>query len=154
MKANPYQKYLEHEVLTAEPIRLVQLLYQGVIEAVASARRMLARGDIKGRSAAVTKAVEILTELSAALDHNQGGELSSALAALYDYAQRRLLEGNHEQKDQPLAEAERILRTLGEAWLKIEVPAGVKAVHPAVGPLSATEFAADAAGHEYQFLAG
>jgi flagellin-specific chaperone FliS len=39
------------------------------MEAVLDARTNLARGDIKGRTAAVTKAVEILAELSSSLDH-------------------------------------------------------------------------------------
>lgn len=126
MGPNPYQRYIEHEVLTAEPVRLVQLLYQGAAEAIASARQKLARGDIKGRSAAVTKAIEILAELSASLDHQHGGEVSARLAALYDYVQRRLLEGNLQQRDQPFAEAERILETLSDAWLQIQLPAAAK----------------------------
>ena len=133
MKSNPYQAYFEHEVLTADPIKLTQLLYRGVLEAVADARSRLAEGNIKGRSAAVTKAVEILAELSSSLDHERGGELSTSLAALYDYAQRRLLAGNQAQADRPLAEAQRLLETLGEAWMGVEVAESAKATRPIVG---------------------
>ena len=127
MRSNPYQAYVEDEILTADPVKLVQMLYRGAIEAVADARAKLARRDIKGRSAAVTKAVEILGELSSSLDHERGGELSASLAALYDFVQRRLLAGNQEQADRPLAEAGRILQTLGEAWLGLEVPSDANA---------------------------
>ena len=69
MQTNPYEAYIEDEILTADPVKLVQMLYRGAMEAIADARVKLARGDIKGRSGAVTKAVEILAELSSSLDH-------------------------------------------------------------------------------------
>jgi len=121
MRTNAYQTYVEDEIVTADPIRLVQLLYQGAIEAVASARLNLASGDIKGRFAAATKVIEILTELSSSLNHEQGGELSARLAALYDYMQRRVIDGNQEQIDAPFAEVGQLLATLGEAWFNVRV---------------------------------
>jgi flagellar protein FliS len=127
MRSNPYQAYVEDEILTAGPVKLVQMLYLGAMDAVADARARLAAGDIKGRSAAVTKAVGILAELSSSLDHERGGELSASLAALYDFAQRRLLAGNQKQADLPLAEAERILQTLREAWIGLEAPSDTNA---------------------------
>jgi flagellar protein FliS len=137
MRSNPYRAYVEDEILTADPVKLVQMLYRGAMEAVADARAKLAMGDIKGRSAAVTKAVEILAELSSSLDHERGGELSASLAALYDFAQRRLLAGNQEQADRPLAEAGRVLETLGEAWMGLAVPSpGRAAGQPERVPLS------------------
>jgi flagellar protein FliS len=123
MRSNPYQSYLDDEILTADPIRLVQLLYRGALDAVADARLKLAEGKIRDRSRAITKAIEILAELSHSLAHDRGGDLSARLEALYDYMQRRLIEANQRQADGPLEEVERILGTLEEAWLKIEVPA-------------------------------
>src|ERR1700692_2100009 len=124
MQANPYQTYVDDEILTADPLKLVDLLYRGALEAVGCARVKLASGDIKARSAAVTKAIEILVELTSSLDYQRGGELSTQLAALYDYMQRRLIDANREQADAPLAEVEQILETVGEAWAQVKVPAG------------------------------
>ena len=122
MQSNPYRTYVEDGILTADPVKLVQLLYRGAIEAVAAARAKLASGEIKSRSAAVSKAIEILAELASTLDHEKGGELSVRLAALYDYMQRRLIDGNSGQADAPLAEVGRILQTLEEAWLQVKAP--------------------------------
>jgi flagellar protein FliS len=116
MRSNPYQAYIHDEILTADPVRLVQLLYRGAIEATGDARRRLKEGDIKGRSAAITKAVEILAELASSLDHSKGGKLSAQLAELYDYMQRRLLAANSEQSEAPLAEVEELMETLEGAW--------------------------------------
>ena len=145
MRSNPYKSYIEDEILTADPVKLVRMLYRGAVEAISDARAKLAAGDIRGRSASITKAVEILGELSTALDHEHGGELSVALAAIYDYVQRRLLAGNHEQADAPLAEAERVLRPLAEAWVELETVAQPQSV-PASG---AERFRERAAPEEY-----
>ena len=134
MRSNPYQQYANNEILTADPIKLIRLLYSGALEAVAEARTRLAHGDVKGRSAAITKAIQILTELAVSLNHEKGGELSARLAALYDYAQRRLIAANYEQIDAPLAEVEGILQTLSDAWLSVEPQHAAKVETPAVNP--------------------
>lgn len=122
MYENPYASSLETKILSANPMELVKLLYQAAIEAVQAARQHLTRGQIFERGRSVIKAVEILTELSGSLDHEKGGELSTRLAALYDYLQRILLDANFRQADDGLATAEMLLKTLNEAWSAIEAP--------------------------------
>ncbi len=56
-------RYLENEVLSADPIGLVQLLYAGAIDAIRKARVFLREGDVHGRSATITKAMQIILEL-------------------------------------------------------------------------------------------
>ena len=123
MRTNPYQTYIEDEILTADPVKLVQLLYRGAIEAIRLARTKLETGDIRARSAALTKTIEILTELTSSLNHERGGELTARLAALYDYMQWRLIEANREQVDPPLEEVEQILGKLEDAWSQVKGPA-------------------------------
>jgi flagellar protein FliS len=123
MRTKAYQNYFEDEVLSADPVRLVQLLYRGAIDSIERARRCLAEGDIRGRSRAITKCHKILVELSTALDHSRGAEVSRGLAELYDYMMRRLIQANATQTDAPLAEIERLLLTLEEAWRQCPAPA-------------------------------
>jgi flagellar protein FliS len=111
-----HDAYLEGRILSADPLELVRLLYQGASNAVREARRRLAERDIAGRSKAISDAHEILTELATSLDRARGGEIAERLAALYDYMQRRLIEANLRQEDGPLAEVVGLLATLGEAW--------------------------------------
>jgi flagellar protein FliS len=108
--------YLEESVLAADPVELVNLLYQACRQSVREAREHLAAGRIGERSRAITRACEILIELAGSLDHARGGEISQRLAQLYDYMQRRLLEANIKQSGEPLAEVLGLLNTLGEAW--------------------------------------
>jgi len=110
------EEYLESEVFAAGPVRRIQVLYQALIEAVGKARQLLAAKDIRGRTAQVNKAILILAELHQSLDHSAGAPVTKSLAELYDYAQRRLLEGNFVQRDEPLAEVEGLLQTLFDGW--------------------------------------
>ena len=116
MWQNAHDAYLESRVLSAEPVELVRMLYQAALRAVGEARRHLAAGEIRERSLAITRAYEILVELTTSLDHGRGGEISRGLALLYDYIGRKLIEANLQQSDAPLAEVLGLLATLGEAW--------------------------------------
>jgi flagellar protein FliS len=116
MWPNAHDAYLESRILSADPIELVNLLYQACTAAVRDARHHLANGEILARSRAITRASEVLIELTTALDHEHGGEISQRLAQLYDYMLRRLTEANFQQSDAPLAEVLGLLSTLGEAW--------------------------------------
>ncbi len=111
-----YANRYETEVLGATRVELVRILYRTAIEATIQARRHLKAGEIRERSRQITKVWEILAELNRSLDHMQAAELSRSLGELYGYMQNRLLEANSKQIDEPLAEVERLLNTLAEAW--------------------------------------
>ena len=114
--SNKYPTYVDEEVLAATPLKFVHLLYRAALDSIASARRYLRLGDIRARSLAITKAMAIVTELSLSLNQEAGGELSKNLSELYGYMELLLMKANSEQSDQPLAEAERLIGTLAEAW--------------------------------------
>jgi flagellar protein FliS len=145
MYNNPYSSSLETKILSATPMELVKLLYQSAIEAVQSARHHLCLGEIVERGRSVSKAVEIVAELSGSLDHERGGELSTNLAALYDYLQRTLLDANFRQADDGLARTETLLKTLSEAWSTIETlrPTNALELHQAPYGLAGTAIKTD-----------
>jgi flagellar secretion chaperone FliS len=116
MRNHGYQNYLDQEVLSASPLRLIQLLYGGALESIAAARRSLRQRDIRARTRAINKAIGILNELSRALNYEADRQLSRNLAGLYGYIVRLLIEANLKQMEAPLAEAEGLLSTLAEAW--------------------------------------
>lgn len=96
------------------------MLYRGAIQSIRLARTSLANGQIRERSAAITKACAIVQELTVSLDKDAGGEVAANLAELYIYIHRRLGDANIEQTDAPLAEAEKLLSTLLDAWSQLE----------------------------------
>lgn len=120
--ANGYGNYLENEVLNADPVKLVSILYRAAIDAAGAARRHLAAGDIRERSRQIVKAWRIVHELMRSLDRQQGGAIGRDLAELYGYIQQRLLDANAQQADAPLAEVQELLSTLLEGWSTIPAP--------------------------------
>src|SRR5215469_15669504 len=123
MMKSTYDAYLEAEVLGADPVTLVHMLYRGAIEAVGEARNYLAAGEIRERSRHITKAWEIIRELTISLDGERGGEISQRLGELYRYMHARLMEANTRQADAPLAEVECLLNILCDAWREARQPA-------------------------------
>jgi flagellar protein FliS len=129
MRTKGYQNYFDEEILTASPLRLIQLLYRGALDSIAAARRHLRLGDIRARSRAITRAMRLVTELSLSLNQAEGAELSRNLAELYGYVEMLLIKANSQQSDPPLAEAERLLGTLAEAWENCAPPATAPIEH-------------------------
>jgi flagellar protein FliS len=129
-------KYLETEILSADSVKLVCMLYRGAIEATVTARRHLKAREIRERSRQITRALEILRELSRSLDPHYE-EISRPLRELYAYMQTRLIEANAQQIDAPLAEVEQLLSTLLEGW-KAAIPTAAPAAAEKYQPMSCT----------------
>lgn len=136
MAYSNYGKYLETEVFSADPVKLVCMLYRGAIEATGAARRHLKAGEIRERSRQIMRAIEILRELARSLDP-QYAEISRPLGDLYVYMQRQLIEANGEQVDAPLAEVEQLLTTLHEGW-KDSAPVAIPVSTETYQPVSCT----------------
>jgi flagellar protein FliS len=107
-----YDRYIENEVLGANPAKLVMILYRAAIDAIAAARVNVRNREIRERSTRITKASGIIHELLNTLNHAEGGEISRKLAELYVYMQTRLNEAN-------AAQTEGLLRTLLEGWTEV-----------------------------------
>lgn len=118
MYAASQDDYLKSRVLTADPIALVGILYEGLEEAIGEARRSLARGDIRNRSRSITQAIAIIGELSAGLDQTADASYAQ-VNRLYEYMIWLLTQANVSQTDPPLAEVERLASTIASAWRSI-----------------------------------
>lgn len=108
--------YVENEILQADPVRLVQMLYRGALVALGKARIHVRERDIAERSRQIAKASDIVNELTLSVDRHRGGEIAANLIELYDYIQTRLQDANFRQVEEPLTEVEKLLTTLLEAW--------------------------------------
>lgn len=114
------QNSIETGVAEADPHRLVAMLFDGAIQAIAEARIRLVEGDIAGRGRAISKAVAIVEEgLRASVDLADGGEIAERLDGLYRYICARLLTANLKSQVEPLIEADRLLTELQIGWKAI-----------------------------------
>jgi flagellar protein FliS len=113
---NQHHEYITQRVQTASPLELIRILYEAALQSVDEALRALRSGDILGRGRAVTKTIQILSELQIALRYDVQKEYCSTLAGLYSYMQSQLIRAHSEQSESLLMEVSRLLHTLLEGW--------------------------------------
>lgn len=116
--------YRANSVLTASPGQLVLMLYDGALRAMRLAREGFAQPESDPRrfesiNTNLLKAQAIIGELQGTLDHQAGGEFATTMHRLYDYYNRRLLEANLRKDAKPVAEVERLLREVRDAWAEM-----------------------------------
>jgi flagellar protein FliS len=118
--------------LSADPHKLISMLYQGALLAIAHAKNgMIQISDakkIKGKNstmykevsakcAAISKAIAIIDDgLSASLNKKEGGALAQNLLALYEYMGIRLTQANIKNDIAALDEVAQLLNDLKNAW--------------------------------------
>ncbi len=121
---------VESGVTVADPHKLISMLYQGALLAIANAKNAMLRKDIPAKGAAISKAIAIIDEgLNASLDKNVEGGLAQNLSALYGYMCTRLLAANLKNDVAALDEVARLLNDLKGAWDAIR-PSATAAASP------------------------
>jgi flagellar protein FliS len=131
--ASVYRKVgIESEVLSADPHRLVTILFDGALQSIRQARALMGTREIARKCAAIGNALRIVDEgLKAAVEPGPDPQFSARLTSLYHYVEMRLLQANLRNDPVALDEAARILDDLRSAWLKI-APAARGSSRPAL----------------------
>lgn len=124
MMRSPAETYakvgVDVAVETSDPHRLVMMLFDAAVAAVSMARIHMTANEIPQKGAAISKAIDLITNgLAASLDVEAGGELAERLAALYDYMAQRLLFANLKNSMAALDEVSELLGSLRDAWVQI-----------------------------------
>lgn len=110
---------VETGVKTADPHKLVLMLYDGLLEAIAQARGAMRARQIEAKNRAMTRAVRIVDEgLKPGLSP-AGGELSTSLSSLYAYVSMRLIQAHARNDEAALDECRRLITPLRDAWATI-----------------------------------
>lgn len=111
---------VQTSVMTANPHKLILMLFDGAIQSVGTASVAMASADIATKGSSISKAIEIITSgLRASLDMDAGGELAAHLSALYGYMVDRLIYANLHNNTAALDEVIALLRELRDAWSEI-----------------------------------
>jgi len=140
MQTAGYTSYRTISTETASPGALLLQLYQAAIRNAGQAQIAIGKHDVAEAHARIMRMQEIVAELRRTLDFEQGGEIATRLAALYDYMQGRLIQANIQKDVTPLAEVQGLLRQLLAAWqvaVQKSTQAGSPAQAPAVSPAAA-----------------
>lgn len=119
--ANTYRQVgNQTAVAAATPHRLIEMLFEGCMDALAQAKGALRSGQVEAKGRALGRAARIVDEgLRAALDLRDGGPLAADLHALYGYLTMRLTAANLRNDEAAIEECQRLLTPLREAWQAI-----------------------------------
>jgi len=123
-----YQAYQKNKYETASPHRLILMLYDGALANLQHAANAMESGNQAAARTHILKTQDILSELLACLNPEQGGEIAQNLKQLYLYAINRLVQANLRKDRSLLDEVAGYVRQLRSAWAEIgkEVSLGAR----------------------------
>lgn len=110
------QTGLQTGVESATPHRLVQMLYEGVLDRIAQAKGAMMRKDFAAKSRITNRIVDILSHLQNSLDTEKGGEVANNLYQLYDYMLRQVFSASRHNDVQKLDEVAGLIKDIKSAW--------------------------------------
>lgn len=111
-----YRSVNAYGATSGDQVQLVMRMMQGALDRLHAARGHLQRGETAAKGEALGRAVSLIDALRACLDHERGGDISSNLAALYDYMIRQITLANLQNDPAPLAEVATLLGEIREGW--------------------------------------
>lgn len=119
--ANAYRHIgTETGVSGATPHRLVAMLFEGYMDALAQARGGMRAGNVERKNRGIQRALRIVGEgLRENLDMKSGGRLAQDLNELYGYLELRLTQANIRNDEALLDECQRLVQPLQDAWAAI-----------------------------------
>ena len=117
INTRPQDVYRKQDVMTAGPVDLIIMLYDGLKKNIILGKRSIMKNDIPGAHKSLIKAQMIVTELINSLDMNY--EISNELLDLYEFALKGLAEANLRKDVTPLDPIVEMVDSIRDAWKQI-----------------------------------
>lgn len=114
MVANPYEQYRQQGVMTASPMELIVMLYDGCIKQLKLAVVGIESKDYSLANQALQKAQDIVGELASSLD--MGVEMAESLLELYDFFLAEIVKANVQKDASRILPVAELLKELRDAW--------------------------------------
>ena len=114
--------YKRKQIESASPVELIILLYDGAIDFLNRAENLYEPGNaecIEPFHKYLLACQNIITELTVALDMENGGEVAQKLFQLYEYINYSLVDINVTKRIEGIEEIRSLLQTLREGWVKL-----------------------------------
>jgi len=119
------QEYQKGSVNGASPVKLVIMLYDGVLRFMEAGKHAMLAGNVEKQNQSLQRAQKIIMELMSCLDMQNGAEIATNLLALYTYSLEQLVQSNLKDEPAGIDRSISIFSELRESWVAIE-----KAVRP------------------------
>jgi len=113
--SSAYNSYIENNIGVESPIKLIEMLYEGVLRFNAQAKKAIKDDDCAKKVYWINRSIAVVTELIATLDRSQG-DVAHYLDGLYWYQIQLLSKVNLENDITKLDEVSNVFKNLLEAW--------------------------------------
>ena len=118
--SNYQNAYKKASVNTLDQNKLIIMLYDGAIKNANFAVNYMESGEFEKVHDSLIKTKNIVTELLATLNMEQGGEIAKNLKSLYSFMFSQLIEANMEKRSEPVVTVIDLLKELRGAWAQIK----------------------------------
>jgi flagellar protein FliS len=113
------KQYAATQVATADRLQLVVMLYEGAISFLRQAQEKMALKDVAGKGLYLGKTLDIIAELNASLNFQEGQEVATNLFHLYNFMTAHLTRANINGDREAVEEVLGILVQLKAAWEEV-----------------------------------
>lgn len=113
---NRGSQYRKVRGMTADRVRLVLMLYDGVLKFNKCAQRAIKDGDIEARNTYINRSRAIIGELKNSLNMEEGGEVAWNLSRLYDFSMDKLSEANLKNDNAAINAVTKVIGELKSSW--------------------------------------
>jgi len=111
-----HKQYVSTQVSTADRLQLVVMLYDGAISFLNQAKEKMAAQDAAGKGLYLGKALDIVAELNASLNFQEGKEVAANLFHLYNFMTAHLTRANLNWDAAAVDDVIKMLTQLRDAW--------------------------------------
>lgn len=118
--ASPYSQYLENQLKTATPGKLLVMTYDAAIRFTRAAKTAMQQHNLNDQSENIRKTQNLVLELIKSINHEVDVKLASNLDSLYTYFFDRLTYANINDDLKALEEVERLLIDMRNTWAEAE----------------------------------
>lgn len=116
-RTNQYQSV---QVMTADGVRIIVMLYEGIVRFNKQAQDAMIAGDVKNRGIYINKSIAILGELINSLNMEEGKEIAQKLYNLYEFSIQQITTANLKNAPELLDSVNRVINELKGGWESIE----------------------------------
>ncbi len=114
---NAIRVYKKMSVTTADPLQLVVMLYDGFLRHGRAALEAMKKKRPAETGDQIGRALPILHELQASLNHRAAPDLCANLDALYEFVNNSIMQAHLKSDADALEQALCIMAELREGWL-------------------------------------
>jgi flagellar secretion chaperone FliS len=113
--------YVTTQIQTASPVQVIVLLYDGTIQAMKLAQVGIRTHNQADKARFIGRAIRVVSELSATLNMEQGGDVAKDLHRLYEFVLYELTQANLRDQPERLDAPIRCFNLVREAWVELAV---------------------------------